>query len=104
MLIGTMCPRATPYSSQQGEVNFTKLIWVLQFATKFVRRGGGLKIFARKIIYRKIILYQNHMLTSSEAKRGRWVYERGGLELDSKNPISYYGVSRHHSIVFIGIV
>jgi hypothetical protein len=44
------------------------------------------------------------MLTSSEAKRGRWVYERGGLELESKNPISYYGVSRHHSIVFIGIV
>jgi hypothetical protein len=44
------------------------------------------------------------MLTSSEAKRGRWVYEGGRLELDSKNPISYYGVSRHHPIVFIGIV
>lgn len=44
------------------------------------------------------------MLTSSEAKRSRWVHEGGGLELDSKNPIGYYGVFRHRSVLFIRIV
>ena len=48
--------------------------------------GGGRKILARKIIYRKINFYQNHMLTNFVVKRGRWVYERGGLEQNSKSP------------------
>lgn len=38
------------------------------------------------------------MLTGSEAKRGRWVYEGGGLELDSKNPRGYYSVFRHQVV------
>lgn len=47
--------------------------------------GGGRNLLARKIIYRKIISYQNHMLTTFEAKRSRWVYEGGELERDSKS-------------------
>jgi hypothetical protein len=54
------------------------------------------KFLARKIIYRKIIFYQNHMLTMFEAKRGRWVYEGGELEQDLKNPRGYYSVFRHY--------
>jgi hypothetical protein len=46
----------------------------------FISRGGGQKILARKTICRKIFLYQNHMRTTCRAKRGRWVYEGGGLE------------------------
>jgi hypothetical protein len=41
---------------------------------------------ARKIIYRKIIFDQDRMRTNFVAKQGRWVYERGGLEQDSKSP------------------
>jgi hypothetical protein len=40
---------------------------------------------ARKIICRKIFPDQDHMLTTSEAKRSRWVYEGGELERDSKS-------------------
>jgi hypothetical protein len=40
---------------------------------------------ARKIICRKIISDQDHMLTTSEAKRSRWVYKGGELERDSKS-------------------
>ena len=36
------------------------------------------------------------MLTMFEAKRGRWVYEGGELERDSKNPRGYYSVFRHY--------
>jgi hypothetical protein len=66
------------------------------FRKIFVRRRGGRKFLTRKIIYRKIFLYQNHMWTMFEAKRGRWVYEGGELEQDSKNPKGYYSVFRHY--------
>jgi len=51
----------------------------------------------RKMIYRKIFLRQNHMLTTAEVKRGRWVYEGGELEHDSKNLMGCYSVFRHYS-------
>jgi hypothetical protein len=43
------------------------------------------------------------MLTSSKPKQGRWVYERGGLELDSKNLIGYYSVFRHCCVLLLRI-
>jgi hypothetical protein len=55
------------------------------FRELFVWWGGGRNLLARKIIYRKIIFHQNHMLTTFEAKRSRWVYEGGELERDSKS-------------------
>jgi hypothetical protein len=61
--------------------------------------GGGRKILARKMIYRKINFYENHMHTSFIVKRGRWVYERGGLEQDSKSPRGHYSVLRHNNMV-----
>jgi len=63
-----------------------------------------LKSFTRKIIYREINLYQNHMRPSSGAKRGRWVYEGSELEFDLTNPISCHSVFRHYRTRFIGIV
>jgi hypothetical protein len=40
-------------------------------------------------ICRKIISDQNHMLTTSEAKRGRWVYRGGQSEvLDMREILS----------------
>jgi hypothetical protein len=57
--------------------------------------GGGQKLLTRKIIYRKIISNQNHMLTTFEVKRGRWVYEGGELERDSKSLRGCYSVFRH---------
>jgi hypothetical protein len=68
----------------------------MHFRKIFIRRGGGRKFLTRKIIYRKIFSYQNHMLTMFKAKQGRWVYEEGELEQDSKNPRGYYSVLRHY--------
>jgi hypothetical protein len=68
----------------------------MPFRELFVWEGGGQKFLARKIIYRKIISDQNHMLTASEVKRGRWVYEGGELERDSKSLRGYDGVFRHY--------
>jgi hypothetical protein len=36
------------------------------------------------------------MLTTSEAKQSRWVYEGGELERDSKSLRGCYGVFRHY--------
>jgi hypothetical protein len=46
--------------------------------------GGGQKILTRKMIYRKIFLSYNRMLTTAKGKRGRWVYEGGELEHSRK--------------------
>jgi hypothetical protein len=59
--------------------------------------GGGQRFLTRKIIYRKIFLRQNHMLTTAEVKRGRWVYEGGELEHNSKSLTGCYSVFRHYS-------
>jgi hypothetical protein len=69
----------------------------MHFREIFVSRGGGRKFLTRKMIYRKIFLRQNHMLTTAEVKRGRWVYEGGELEHDSKNLMGCYSVFRHYS-------
>jgi hypothetical protein len=37
------------------------------------------------------------MLTTAEVKRGRWVYEGGELEHDSKSLMGCYSVFRHYS-------
>lgn len=42
------------------------------------------------------------MRTMVEAKRGRWVYEGGELEQDSKSPKSYYGVFKHLLFMVLG--
>jgi hypothetical protein len=52
----------------------------MHFGEFLISWGGGQKSLTRKIIYRKILLRQNHMLTMAKAKRGRWVYEGGELE------------------------
>ena len=67
-------------------------------------KGGGRKILARKIIYRKIISYQNHMRTTSEAKRGRWVYEGGELEQFSRSLKGYYSMFRHYYYGFLRVL
>lgn len=69
----------------------------MHFREIFVSREGGQKILTRKIIYRKIFLYQNHILRTAEVKRGRWVYEGGELEHNSKNLMGCYSVFRHYS-------
>jgi hypothetical protein len=69
----------------------------MHFREIFVSRGGGQKILTRKIIYRKIFLRQNHMLTTAEVKQGRWVYEGGELEHNSKSLMGCYSVFRHYS-------
>jgi hypothetical protein len=90
-------PPISPMSPIRSSVaEKTKSPFALPFRKLFVRRGGGRKIWARKIIYRKIFPYQNHMLTMFEAKRGRWVYEGGELEQDSKNPMGCCSVFRHY--------
>jgi hypothetical protein len=66
------------------------------FRELFVWWGGGRKFLARKIIYRKIISYQNHMLTTFEVKQGRWVYEGGELERELKSLRGCYSVFRHY--------
>jgi len=76
---------------------FTKCPFAMHFREIFVSRGGGQKILTRKMIYRKIFLRQNHILTTAEVKRGRWVYEGGELEHDSKNLMGCYSVFRHYS-------
>jgi hypothetical protein len=68
----------------------------MPFRELFVWWGGGRKLLARKIIYRKIISYQNHMLTTFEVKRGRWVYEGGELERELKSLRGCYSVFRHY--------
>jgi hypothetical protein len=52
----------------------------MHFGEFFVSWGGGQKNLTRKIIYRKIFLRWNHMLTTAKVKRSRWVYEGGELE------------------------
>jgi hypothetical protein len=42
------------------------------------------------------------MRTMVEAKQGRWVYEGGELEQDSKSPKSYYGVFKHLLFMVLG--
>jgi hypothetical protein len=64
--------------------SLTKSALLPQFGSKRMCRGGGPKIFARKIIYRKMNLHKNHMLTCFKAKQGRWVDEGGEPELDSE--------------------
>jgi len=57
----------------------------MHFGEFFVSWGGGQKILTRKIIYRKIFLSYNHMLTTAKVKWGRWVYEGGELEQVEKS-------------------
>jgi hypothetical protein len=52
----------------------------MHFGEFFVSGGGGRKNLTRKIIYRKIFLRWNYMLTTAKGKRSRWVYEGGELE------------------------
>jgi hypothetical protein len=52
----------------------------MHFGDFLVSWGGGQKLWTRKIIYRKIFLRRNHMLTTAKVKQGRWVYEGGELE------------------------
>ena len=74
---GVVAPSRPYKPCKEPPKNFTKCPVAMHFRQIFVSRGGGRKFLTRKIIYRKIFLRQNRMLTSADAKRGRWVYEGG---------------------------